>query len=80
MGVTPGRASRIERGGAATIDAIARHIQALRGQPGLVASVGDRTLTVATTGVMASPLTPRPQPGRDRWSDAQPGSCACPVI
>jgi transcriptional regulator with XRE-family HTH domain len=49
MGVTPGRVSQIERGEVATLDAIARYIEALGGRLGLVASFGDHTLTVATT-------------------------------
>ena len=49
MGVTPGRVSQIERGEVATIDAIARYIQALGGRLDLVASFSDHTLTVATT-------------------------------
>jgi transcriptional regulator with XRE-family HTH domain len=49
MGVTPGRVSQIERGEFATIDAIARCIEALGGRLDLVASFGDHTLTVATT-------------------------------
>jgi DNA-binding XRE family transcriptional regulator len=49
MGVTPGRVSQIERGEFATIDAIARYIEALGGRLDLVASFGDHTLTVATT-------------------------------
>jgi hypothetical protein len=49
MGVTPGRVSQIERGELATIDAVARHVQALGGKLGLIASFGDHTLTVATT-------------------------------
>ncbi len=49
MGVTPGRVSQIERGELATIDAVARYIEALGGRLDLVASFGDHTLTVATT-------------------------------
>ena len=49
MGVTPGRVSQIERGEVATIDAIARYIEALGGRLDLVASFGDHTLTVTTT-------------------------------
>jgi ribosome-binding protein aMBF1 (putative translation factor) len=49
MGVTPGRVSRIERGELATIDAVARYVEALGGRLDLVASFGDHTLTVATT-------------------------------
>lgn len=47
--VTPGRVSQIERGEVATIDAIARYIEALGGRLDLVASFGDHTLIVATT-------------------------------
>jgi len=49
MGVTPGRVSQIERGELATIDAVARYIEALGGRLDLIASFGDHTLTVATT-------------------------------
>src|ERR671930_132181 len=49
MGVTPGRISQIERGEVATIEAIARYVQALGGRLDLVASFGDHTLTVSTT-------------------------------
>jgi len=49
MGVTPERVSQIERGEVATIDAIARYIEALDGWLDLVASFADHTLTVATT-------------------------------
>lgn len=50
MSVTPGRVSQVERGEVATVDAIARYIEALGGRLDLVASFGDHTLTVATTG------------------------------
>ena len=49
MGVTPGRVSQIERGELATIDAVARYVQALGGKLDLIASFGDHTLTVTTT-------------------------------
>jgi len=49
MGVTPGRVSQIERGELATIDAVARYIEALGGRLDLIASFGDHTLTVTTT-------------------------------
>ncbi len=49
MGVTPGRVSQIERGELATIDAVARYVEALGGRLDLVASFGDHTLTVTTT-------------------------------
>jgi transcriptional regulator with XRE-family HTH domain len=49
MGVTPGRASQTERGQVAAIDAIARCTEAPGGRLDLVASFGDRTLTVAAT-------------------------------
>jgi hypothetical protein len=49
MGVSPGRVSQIERGELATIDAVARYIEALGGRLDLVASFGDHTLTVTTT-------------------------------
>ncbi|SRR6266702_7533102 len=48
MGVTPTHVSQIERGEVATIEAVARYIQALGGRLDLVASFGDHTLTVAT--------------------------------
>jgi DNA-binding XRE family transcriptional regulator len=50
MGVTPGRVSQIERGELSTIDAVARYVEALGGRLDLIASFGDHTLTVATTG------------------------------
>jgi len=49
MGLTPGRVSQIERGEIATIDAVARYIEALGGRLDLIASFGDHTLTVSTT-------------------------------
>ena len=49
MGVTPGRVSQIERGELATIDAVARYVEALGGRLDLVASFGDHTVTVSTT-------------------------------
>src|SRR6516225_2347486 len=49
MGVTPGRVSQIKRGELATIDAVARYVQALGGKLDLIASFGDHTLTVTTT-------------------------------
>jgi ribosome-binding protein aMBF1 (putative translation factor) len=49
MGVSAGRVSQIERGELATIDAVARYIEALGGRLDLVAIFGDHTLTVSTT-------------------------------
>ena len=49
MRVSPGRVSQIERGELATIDAVARYIDALGGRLDLIASFGDHTLTVTTT-------------------------------
>jgi hypothetical protein len=49
MGVSPGRVSRIERGKLATIEAVARYIEALGGRLDLIASFGNHTLTAATT-------------------------------
>ena len=49
MGVTPGRVSQIERGEVATIEALARYIEALGGRLDLVANFDDHTLTVTTT-------------------------------
>src|SRR5260370_42116810 len=49
MGVTPGRVSQVERGELATIEAVARYVEALGGRLDLVASFGDHTLTVTTT-------------------------------
>jgi transcriptional regulator with XRE-family HTH domain len=49
MGVTPGRVPQIERGEVATIDAIARYIEALGGRLNLIARFGDHTLIVTTT-------------------------------
>jgi transcriptional regulator with XRE-family HTH domain len=67
MGVTPGRVSQIERGEVATIDAIARYIEALGGRLDLVASFGNHTLTVATTkrhDGPAAPPGPAPHPAK----------------
>jgi len=63
MGVTPERVSQIERGEVATIDAIARYIEALDGWLDLVASFADHTLTVATTEEHDGPAAP---PGQSR--------------
>src|SRR5215469_16989881 len=49
MGVTPGRVSQIERGELATIDGVARYVQALGGKLDLIASFGDHSLTITTT-------------------------------
>jgi ribosome-binding protein aMBF1 (putative translation factor) len=49
MGVTPGRVSQVERGELATIEAVARYVEALGGRLDLIASFGDHTLTVTTT-------------------------------
>jgi DNA-binding XRE family transcriptional regulator len=49
MGVSPGRVSQVERGELATIEAVARYIEALGGQLDLVARFSDHTVTVATT-------------------------------
>ncbi len=49
MGVTSGRVSQIERGEVATMDAVARYVEALGGRLDLVASFGDHTVTAATT-------------------------------
>lgn len=49
MGVTSGRVSQIERGEVATMEAVARYVEALGGRLDLVASFGDHTVTVATT-------------------------------
>jgi len=49
MGVTPGRVSQVERGELATIEAVARYIQALGGTLDLVARFSDHTLTLSTT-------------------------------
>jgi DNA-binding XRE family transcriptional regulator len=48
MGVSPGRVSQIERGELATIDAVARYVEALGGRLDLVASFGDHTLVTTT--------------------------------
>src|SRR6516162_5218440 len=53
MGVTPERVSQIERGEVATIDAIARYIEALDGWLDLVASFADHTLTGPAEGTGA---------------------------
>jgi DNA-binding XRE family transcriptional regulator len=49
MRVSAGRVSQIERGELATIDAVARYVEALGGRLELIASFGDHTLTVTTT-------------------------------
>ena len=49
MGVSPGRVSQVERGELATIEAVARYIEALGGRVDLVASFSDHTVTLATT-------------------------------
>src|ERR1035441_7543697 len=49
MAAPPGGVSQIERGELATIDAVARYIDALGGRLDLIASFGDDTLTVTTT-------------------------------
>jgi DNA-binding XRE family transcriptional regulator len=49
MGVTSGRVSQIERGEVATMDSVARYVEALGGRLDLVASFGDHTVAVATT-------------------------------
>jgi predicted transcriptional regulator len=49
MGVTPGRVSQVERGEVATIEVIARYIEALGGRLDLIASFGDHTLTISAT-------------------------------
>lgn len=49
MGISPGRVSQIERGELATIEAVARYVDALGGRLDLIASFGDHTLTVTTT-------------------------------
>jgi hypothetical protein len=43
MSVTPGRVSQIERGELATIDAVARYVEAPGGRLDLIASFGDHT-------------------------------------
>jgi transcriptional regulator with XRE-family HTH domain len=62
MGVTPGRVSQIERGELATIDAVARYVQALGGKLDLIASFGDHTLTVTTTEAARPTPCPDPDP------------------
>lgn len=49
MGVISGQVSQIERGEVATMDAVARYVEALDGRLDLVASFGDHTVTVAST-------------------------------
>ena len=49
MRVSAGRVSQIERGELATINAVARYVEALGGRLELIASFGDHTLTVTTT-------------------------------
>jgi len=49
IGATPGPVSQIERGELATIEAVARYVEALGGRLDLIASFGDHTLTVIAT-------------------------------
>jgi ribosome-binding protein aMBF1 (putative translation factor) len=49
MGVSPGRVSQVERGELATIEAVARYIEALGGQLDLIARFSDHTVTLAAT-------------------------------
>lgn len=49
MGVSPGRVSQVERGELATIEAVARYIEALGGRLDLIARFSDHTVTLATT-------------------------------
>ena len=49
VGVTAGRVSQIERGELATIEAVARYVEALGGRLDLIAIFEDHTLTVTTT-------------------------------
>ncbi|MBF6300919.1 helix-turn-helix transcriptional regulator [Nocardia amamiensis] len=48
MGVSPGRASQIERGQVATVDAIAAYVSALGGKLELLADIGGRLLRMPT--------------------------------
>ena len=47
MGVTPALVSQVERGEAATIEVIARYIEALGGRLDLIATFGDHTVTIS---------------------------------
>ncbi len=46
MGVTAGRISQIEQGDLSGLDVLDRHVQALGGQIGIVATFGDEQLKV----------------------------------
>src|SRR5215831_2595568 len=72
MGVSPGRVSQIERGEVATTGTIARYIEALGRRLHLVASFGDRTLTVATSERHNGP--------RPVHSAAHPGTWAATTV
>lgn len=54
MGVSIARVSRIEHGEVATLDAIARYVEALGGRLDLVADFGDHTLRMPTSGDQGS--------------------------
>lgn len=50
MGVSIARVSQIEHGEAATLDVIARYVEALGGRLDLVADFGDHTLRMPASG------------------------------
>ena len=75
MAVTPGRVSQIERGEVATIDAIARYIEALgwAARPGRYLRRPHPDGRYQRSGVTAPRPPANSQPIQDRWSDTQPG-------
>ncbi|WP_406726348.1 helix-turn-helix transcriptional regulator [Streptomyces sp. GD-15H] len=54
MGVSIARVSQIEHGEAATLDVIARYVEALGGRLDLVADFGDHTLRMPASGDQGS--------------------------
>jgi hypothetical protein len=54
MGVSIARVSQIEHGEGATLDVIARYVEALGGRLDLVADFGDHTLRMPASGDQGS--------------------------
>ncbi|GHE71159.1 hypothetical protein GCM10017771_95130 [Streptomyces capitiformicae] len=54
MGVSIARVSQIEHGEVATLDVIARYVEALGGRLDLVADFGDHTLRMPASGDLGS--------------------------
>ncbi|MEU3346872.1 helix-turn-helix transcriptional regulator [Streptomyces sp. NPDC006700] len=54
MGVSVARSSRIEHGEGATLDVIARYVEALGGRLDVVADFGDHTLRLPADGNQGS--------------------------